>query len=174
MIQQKTHINKKIIEEIQDVLKGEYKISIDDDWHLFKTPLIKDDDGKINIAAFSERKEKSNDIIEKLLDRHDKIDMLMFLKKLAIIELEIQEFQPRIRDHVLHAFNTFILGVYIMKNVKFPSREGAYFDYPFMWKLCAPTHDIGYPIEFAHNIEDFCVDTISFDLKKRYTSVLAI
>lgn len=153
MTKQMPHINEKIIEEMQDILKDDYEIHIDADWDLFKEPLIRDDDGKINKAAFNERQEKSIDIINKILDVNGKSKIVKFLGKLAKIEPKIQELQPWVRDHVVHALNTFILGVYIIKKVDFPKLEGACFDYPFMWKLCGPTHDLGYPIEIAHNIK---------------------
>lgn len=161
MTKQMPHINKKIIEEMQDILKDDYEIHIDADWDLFKEPLIRDDDGKINKAAFNERQEKSIDIINKILDVNGKSKIVKFLGKLAKIEPKIQELQPRIRDHVVHALNTFILGVYIIKKVDFPTSEKACFGYPFMWKLCGPTHDLGYPIEIAHKIKSHFVDEMN-------------
>lgn len=77
-----------------------------------------------------------------------------FLGRLADMEPKIQELQPRVRDHVVHALNTFILGVYILKKVHFPKLSSTRFGYPFMWKLCGPTHDLGYPIEIAHKIKN--------------------
>ena len=44
--------------------------------------------------------------------------------------------------------------MYILEKVDFPPSRGAHFDYPFMWKLCGPTHDLGYPVEIAHNIRE--------------------
>ena len=165
------HINEKIIAEIQDILESKYSIYINsDDWKLFKEPLIGDNNEKIDVVAFEERQKKSIYIIEKILNINDKKDIMKFLGRLAKIELTIQELQPKVRDHVVHALNTFILGVYILEKVDFPPLKNARFGYPFMWKLCGPTHDIGYPIEIAHNIEGFCVDKISFDMNNSYIS----
>ena len=95
---------------------------------------------------------------------------------MASVEKDIQGFQPWIRDHVVHAVNTFILGVYIIKKAELkpvndriyqkknwlPSLYYKYFplkyyessNFYFMWKLCGPTHDLGYPLEIAHSITD--------------------
>jgi hypothetical protein len=162
MTQQKMHINQKIMEEIHDTLPRKYSIyNINpDDWELFKKPLIMNN-GKIDRAAFEKRQKKSIDIIKKILAFHGKGDIVDVLKNLASIEPKIQELQPWVRDHVVHAINTFILGAYILKKVEFPRIEGARFGYPFMWKLCGPTHDLGYPIEIAHNIKSAFVDNMN-------------
>jgi hypothetical protein len=148
------HIGEKILQDIQNALEDKYSIYISqDDWKLFKKPLLFDKNGEINRPTFEERQNKSVDIIKQILDIHGKADIVKFLGCLASIEPRIQELQPRVRDHVVHAVNTFILGVYILEKVIFPPFKGSRFDYPFMWKLCGPTHDLGYPIEIAHNIK---------------------
>jgi hypothetical protein len=53
------------------------------------------------------------------------------------------------------------LGVYILENIQFPLLDGKRLDYPFMWKLCGPTHDLGYPIEIANNIENYFTDEVN-------------
>jgi len=147
------HIGQKILADIGYALEERYHIYINqNDWELFKNPLPVDNNGKINRTTFEERQIKSIDIITKILDIHGKASIVKFLGRLASIEPRIQELQPWVRDHVVHAINTFILGVYILEKVNFPLFRGARFDYPFMWKLCGPTHDLGYPIEVAHNI----------------------
>lgn len=129
-----------------------YKVSFDlRNWELLKEPLA-DNNGKINKSKFEKRQKKSIEIISKILDIHGKADIVKFLGRLARIEPRIQELQPWVRDHVVHAINTFLLGVFILEKVNFPPFEGARFGYPFMWKLCGPTHDLGYPVEIAHNI----------------------
>lgn len=70
------------------------------------------------------------------------------------MEPKIQKLQPQVRDHVIHAINTFLLGVYILEKINVPPKISVRFDYRFMWKLCGPTHDLGYPIEIAHNVKD--------------------
>ena len=118
------------------------------DWELLKKPLD-ENNGKINKSKFEERQKISIEIIREILDVHGKADIVKFLGELASIEPKIQELQPWVRDHVVHAINTFLLGVFILEKVNFPPFEG---DYPFMWKLCGPTHDLGYPVEISHNI----------------------
>jgi len=88
------------------------------------------------------------------LNVHGKEDIVQFLGNLASIEPNIQELQPWVRDHVVHAINTFLIGVYILEKANFPPFRGARFDYPFMWKLCGPTHDLGYPIDALQDRSD--------------------
>lgn len=146
------HIGQTILEDIEGALNHRYSIDIAaEKWKLFKEPL-RIVDGKIDRLTFEDRQKKSIEIITKILDIHGKTDIVKFLGRLARLEPRIQELQPWVRDHVVHAINTFILGVYILKNVEFPAFEGTRFGYPFMWKMCGPTHDLGYPIEIAHNI----------------------
>lgn len=160
------HLVEKIINEIRDTLEYRYHIYIDfNDWKLFKEPLT-DTCGKIDKSKFERRQKKSLDIIKKILDVHGKEDIVHFLGKLASIEPRIQELQPWVRDHVVHAINTFLVGVYILDKVNFSHFKGARFDYPFMWKLCGPTHDLGYPIEIAHNLEKPFVDEMNDILDK--------
>lgn len=148
------HIGEKILEGIQHTLGNRYSIYINqNDWELFKKPLLIEENGRINRPTFEARQEKSIHITKRILDIHGKADIVKYLGHLAILEPKIQELQPWARDHVVHAVNTFILGVYILEKVTFPPFKGARFDYPFMWKLCGPTHDLGYPIEIAHNIK---------------------
>lgn len=162
MIQTAEHINEKIMAEIQDTLVTKYFICdiSQDDWQLFKNPLIIDN-GQINREAFEKRQEKSIEIIKKILGANAKSDIVKFLGCLADMEPKTQELQPRVRDHVVHALNTFILGVYILKKVDFPEPRRERFGYSFMWKLCGPTHDLGYPIEIAHNIKRDFVDNMN-------------
>lgn len=156
------HIGKKILNDIQNTLQSRYYIYIaHDDWQFFKQPLIIDENGEINRQSFEERQKKSTDIIEKILSKHGKEYILRFLIGLANLEPKIQELQPWVRDHVVHAINTFILGVYILEKVNFPRFVNSRFDYQFMWKLCGPTHDLGYPIEIAHNIKQPFADEVN-------------
>ena len=160
------HLIEKILNEIGDTLDYRYHIQVDfDDWKLFKEPLI-NKSGKINKSKFEKRQKKSLEIIKKILNVHGKEDIVCFLGKLASIEPKIQELQPWVRDHVVHAINTFLIGVYILEKVSFPLFKGARFDYPFMWKLCGPTHDLGYPIEIAHNLKKPFIDEMNDILDK--------
>lgn len=155
------HILNKILEAIRDPLLNRYDIDvIYEDWKLFKEPLT-DNTGQVSKTRFEERQKKSLEIITKILTIHGKENIVTFLAKLAGIEPLIQELQPWVRDHVVHAINTFLLGVYILEKVNFPIFKGARFDYPFMWKLCGPTHDLGYPLEIAQNVKKPFVDEMN-------------
>lgn len=149
------HIVEKILNEIQGPLVSDYNINVDpDDWKSFKEPLT-------NKIEFENRQKESLEIIKKILDVHGKKDIVRFLGKLASIEPQIQKLQPNVRDHIVHAINTFLIGVYILKKVNFPQSNATHTDYRFMWKLCGPTHDLGYPIEFAHNLKKPFVDEMN-------------
>lgn len=155
------HIVEKILNEIHDPLESRYHIYIDsDDWKLFKEPLT-DNSGEFDKIKFKKQQKKSLKIIKEILSVHGKEDIVRFLGKLASIEPLIQELQPWVRDHVVHAINTFLIGVYILEKVNFPTLKGTHFDYQFMWKLCGPTHDLGYPIEIAHNLKKPFVDEMN-------------
>jgi len=157
----KMHIINKILNEIYDPLKNHYHIYTDlNSWDLFKVSLT-DNNGKIDKLKFDKRQKKSLELIKKILTIHGKQDIVQYLAKLASIEPRIQELQPWVRDHVVHAINTFLIGVYIFEKVNFPPFKGARFDYPFMWKLCGPTHDLGYPVEIAHNVKKSYVDEMN-------------
>ncbi len=155
------HIVKKILDDIEHPLTDKFRVyTAPDDWESFTRPLT-DKDGEINKARFEERQNKSIEIIKRILDVHGKADIVKFLGQLASIEPKIQELQPWVRDHVVHAINTFLLGVYILEKVNFPLLKDARFDYPFMWKLCGPTHDLGYPVEIAQNIKAPFADKVN-------------
>ena len=119
------HIVEKILDNIRDPLRGKYHIYIPfEDWALFKEPIT-DNSGQIDKQRFEERQNKSLSIIRKILDIHGKEGIIKFLGELASIEPKIQELQPWVRDHVVHAINTFLIGVYILEKVNFPPFRGA-------------------------------------------------
>lgn len=136
------HINKKILDSIQKDIRDYYDIYIcNQQWCLFKKPIV-------DAEEFNERQKVSIDIIHAILKHHGKEDILRFLSQLAEIEPNIQKVQPWVRDHIVHAINTFLLGVYILKHIDSCNIN----DYSFVWKLSGATHDLGYPIEISKNI----------------------
>jgi hypothetical protein len=148
------HIGEKISSKIQHILRWKYSIIVNQkDWKYFTKPLALDEKGKVDRLEFECRQEKSKEIIEKILQIHGKDQIMYFIGILAAIEPKIQALQPWVRDHVVHAINTFFLGVYILENIQFSSFEGWEFDYPFMWKLWGrmsivdtkPLHDASNP-----------------------------
>ena len=160
------HIVKKILDETAFLLAYKYKVHINlNDLHLFKEPLT-DEDGNIDKLKFEERQRKSINIITQILNVHGKEKVVRFLGRLASMEPKIQELQPWVRDHVVHAINTFLLGVYILEKVDILPLISVRFDYRFMWKLSGPTHDLGYPIEMAHNVKKTWVKEMNDILKE--------
>lgn len=147
------HIVEKIINEINNDLSNKYWVNIPtSDWALFEKPIT-NATGEIDEKRFRERQDKSINIITKILDRHGKSDIVRYLARLASLEPKIQELQPWVRDHVVHAINTFILGAYIINKTGSENYIRGNYDAYFMWKLCGPTHDLGYPLEISSNIE---------------------
>jgi len=152
------HIVKKMLREIDRPLRDRFNVNINKaDWELFTEPLT-DNFGNIDFKKFLSRQQKSIKIIKQILEYHGKERIVRYLAELATIEPKIQDLQPWVRDHVVHAINTFVLGAYILEKIKTPSFRGLRFDYPFAWKLCGPTHDLGYPIEIARNVQNPFVD----------------
>lgn len=99
---------------------------------------------------FPERQQKAIDIIEGIMTIHGKKELLRHVAELARVEHGIRELQPWVRDHVVHALLSFILGIYLNEEFLKPSR-GSYVD-PFQWKLAGLFHDVGYPAQVAKDI----------------------
>jgi len=97
-------------------------------------------------GSFEHRQRKAIDVIEGVLAAHGKQALLQHVADLAKIEHTVQEIQPWLRDHVVHAVLTFALGVFI--NDEWMPEKVA----PFQWKLASLLHDALYPIEVADNI----------------------
>jgi len=64
------------------------------------------------------------------------------MRRLAEIEIGVQKFNPKLRDHVNHSVYVFFLGLYLESNLEKIIKGN-----PLCWKLAAFLHDIGYPIE---------------------------
>lgn len=81
-------------------------------------------------------------IIEEILRRHGKDVLAEYMKRLAQIEIGVQKFNPRLRDHVNHSVYVFFLGLHLGSRLE-RIREIK----PLTWKLASFLHDVGYPIE---------------------------
>jgi hypothetical protein len=92
---------------------------------------------------------KAIHIIEKIMIAHGKKDLLHCVVELARIEHGIRELEPWVRDHVVHALLSFVLGVYINEHLLRPSGNAVDL---FQWKLAGLFHDIGYPAQVAKDI----------------------
>jgi len=101
-------------------------------------------------TTFSERQKKAIDIIENIMTVHNKKNLLNHITILAKIEHEIKELESWVRDHVVHALLSFILGIYI--NEKFLINSSINNINDFQWKLAGLFHDIGYPIQIASDL----------------------
>ena len=98
---------------------------------------------------FLRRQEKAIQMVEQIMIRHGKSDLLHHVVELARIEHGIRELEPRVRDHVVHALLSFALGVYVNERFLRPSGHGVD---RFQWKLAGLFHDIGYPAQVAKDI----------------------
>lgn len=96
-------------------------------------------------AEFIVRRQKAINLIETMMTLHGKQELLKHLAELARIEHGIREIEPGLRDHVVHALLTFILGVYVKEKFSLPITN-------FQWKLAGLFHDIAYPVQISNDI----------------------
>lgn len=108
-------------------------------------PYISFEENNLINDPFLEKQKTSNDLIKNIMTKHGKGMLYESVAEMARIEYGSRKLAPKHRDHVVHAVNTFILGIHI--NQKFFKRD--YQVKPFQWKLASLFHDIGYPVEFA-------------------------
>ncbi|MEI6695591.1 MAG: hypothetical protein WCO13_05955 [Bacteroidota bacterium] len=131
-----------MINKITDILYNESK----NHYHLYDC-----DHFEINDFYNDDIKktEKAISIIKKIITKNGKQDLYQYLLRLSIVESATIEILPYQRDHVIHALNTFLLGVYI--NEKYLDRIAKKVNY-FQWKLACLFHDIGYQLEITNNL----------------------
>ena len=101
-------------------------------------------------STFIERQEEAIRISRSILKAHGKAELLGCLEDLAKVETNIRELEPWVRDHVVHALLTYILGIFV--NEKFIKPSCGDPVNPFQWKLAGLLHDVGYPVEIAQNL----------------------
>lgn len=100
--------------------------------------------------GFLDRQKLAITVIEKIMTAHKKQLLLRHVVELARIENGIRELEPRVRDHVVHALLSYLLGIYINENL-ISKILGHKVD-PFQWKLAGLFHDIGYPAQITKDI----------------------
>lgn len=100
--------------------------------------------------SFLERQSNAIRIIEGIMTAHGKKELLKHVSELARVEHGIQELEPWVRDHVVHALLSFLLGIYLNEKFVKPSIGTPVDD--FQWKLAGLFHDVGYPIQIAKDI----------------------
>jgi hypothetical protein len=95
---------------------------------------------------FLKRQEDAISIIREIMTHHGKQDLYKHVAQLARVEYSTRELESSLRDHVVHAMLSFLLGIYIYENLM----KQLYCDVnPFQWKLAGLFHDIGYPVQIA-------------------------
>ena len=107
---------------------------------------------------FIHRRTTAINLIKEIMNDHGKGTLISTLNRLASTEYGVRELQPWVRDHVVHAVLSFILGIYI--NEKY-SKLKKHQITPFQWKITGLFHDIGYPLEISSNISDPYIKTIN-------------
>ncbi|MBN2020755.1 MAG: hypothetical protein JW749_11095 [Sedimentisphaerales bacterium] len=136
-------INQTIFDSIKDLLntyddKG-YYCNKDDIESFLKT------------REFTKRQKAVISIIGKIMTTHGKKPLIGTISELARVEYGTRELKPFVRDHVVHAMLSFLLGIYINENLLKLSHCDVK---PFPWKVAGLFHDIGYPMQIASNIHE--------------------
>jgi hypothetical protein len=98
---------------------------------------------------FPTRQAKAIEIIEQVLTEHGKKELLHHVVQLAKVEQNIRELEPWVRDHVVHAVLSYLLGIYIYEHIL---RKNGFLVSAFQWKLAGLLHDVGYPAQVAQGI----------------------
>lgn len=96
--------------------------------------------------SFKNRQTKAFEIIEGIFSHHGKEVLLQHLTELARVEKGAMVIQPRLRDHVVHALLSFVLGIYVNERLLGGAVN------KFVWKLAGLLHDVAYPIEISHDV----------------------
>lgn len=101
-------------------------------------------------APFLQRQREAIQIIEGIMTVHGKKELLRHITELARVEHGIRELEPWVRDHVVHALLSFVLGIYINEEFIRPLCGAPVND--FQWKLAGLFHDVGYPAQVSKEI----------------------
>lgn len=104
-------------------------------------------------------------IIKKLVESNGKKKIYLHIDKLHKIEKDTTSLTGK-RDHVIHALNTYLLGLYI--NDKYLATKVN----EFKWKLTAPFHDIAYPIEIAALHPEISMPMTSKEMVESYIDTM--
>ena len=104
-------------------------------------------------------------IIKKLVEPNGKKKIYLHIDKLHKIEKDTMSLTGK-RDHVIHALNTYLLGLYI--NDKYLATKVN----EFKWKLAAPFHDVAYPIEIAALHPEIFAPMTSNEIVKSYINTM--
>jgi hypothetical protein len=80
---------------------------------------------------------------------HGKKVLLKPVAQLAEVEYGIRWIDPKVRDHVVHALLSFLLGIFINEHFLKPKEQPVN---SFQWKLAGLFHDVGYPAQIGQDI----------------------
>ena len=119
--------------------------------HLNKYDLTKDEieDFFNQNNLYPQRLQDGLHIIKKVMDTHGKSEIANHLYELSRIEPPYIKIDDESRDHVVHALQTYVLGIYLNESFLTRSRTNIK---PFPWKVACLFHDIGYPTRIARGI----------------------
>jgi hypothetical protein len=98
---------------------------------------------------FNRRRAKAIEIIEQVLTDHGKKELLHHVVQLANVESGTRKFDRLLRDHVVHALLSYLLGILIHENVL---KKAELLVHPLQWKLAGLLHDVGYPVQVANGL----------------------
>ena len=87
----------------------------------------------------------AKELTKQLIKCHGKEQLYQHIVELYKVEKATRSLTEK-RDHVIHALNTFLLGVYINEKYLINSVDS------FQWKLTALLHDIAYPLVISQKI----------------------
>lgn len=96
-------------------------------------------------ANISEKYDLAQSLVKDIVKPHNKDQLYLHIVELYKVEEATMVLTGK-RDHVIHALNTFLLGVFI---------NNKYFDNKvdlFQWEIAALFHDIAYPLEISQKI----------------------
>ena len=96
-------------------------------------------------SNMGEKQSQAESLVKEIMEHHKKGDLAKHTGELYAVESATASLTGK-RDHVIHAINTFILGLFI--NNKYLNNEVDL----FQWKLTALFHDIAYPLEISQKI----------------------
>lgn len=165
IVEDKMDVNKTIYNNLY-LLQTKYS-----DNRLYIDYSIKSEDIKDFLffkGNFIEKQRLAIDIIRNAMAAHGKQLLYETLVELGQIEYHIRILEPRIRDHVVHALNSYLLGIFITENYIKPIK--GIFTNPFQWKIAGLFHDIGYPIEIAGGLITPFTEKV-IDLKSRFIPI---
>jgi len=135
------------------------------------------DKSKEKSKTLMTRKDLAIKMTSEILAKHGKApafrELLEFLEK---IEIGAQFFDENLRDHLVHSFNNYLLGLYFVCRSERIEAHVLPIN-PIVWKLASLLHDISYPVqilykqmgEFFKKIEIFKQN----NLPKKHASVIS-